>query len=267
MNEVINMIKGINLGAGDDWKLNGWLGLDILNGEYLNEKSVFQFKDNSIEYVFSSHFFEHINDETAINLLKESYRVLKPGGIVRITTPHFERLYNKCKENDVDFYIKNGILVNRYKHWGKTNIENNIYNTLVHFVCNYHDGELCEGNPNQLRCIIPILEKEQIISKLNELNVDEFCKWCLSFVPERPISKEKMEKIKQNKNIMIDFPDSGLEHINWWTLSKFTSILTSIGFRNIKEVECNNSSIPGTSFINEVNSIRGNGSIWIECKK
>ena len=262
------MVKGINLGAGLDWKLEDWIGLDIVNGEYLNENTILPFQDNSIEYVFSSHFFEHINDKTAINLLKESYRVLKPGGIIRITTPHYERLYNKCKTNDIDFYTKNNILRDRSKHWGNTNIENNIYNTLVHFICNYHDGELCVGTNNKLRCVIPILEKNEIINKLNELNVGEFCEWCLKFVPENPISKEKTKKLKQIKNIVFDCPDNGLQHINWWTLKKFTSILESLNFYNIKEVDCNKSSIPGTSFItNEFNNIRGNGSIWIECIK
>ena len=82
------MIHGINLGAGT-WICENWIGLDKIQNNYLNENTIFPIPDNSIEYIYSAHFFEHINDETAYNLLKESKRVLKPGGIIRIILPDF----------------------------------------------------------------------------------------------------------------------------------------------------------------------------------
>lgn len=45
---------------------------------------------NSADFVYSSHFLEHLFRNDAENLLRESYRVLKPGGTVRIVVPDLE---------------------------------------------------------------------------------------------------------------------------------------------------------------------------------
>lgn len=37
--------------------------------------------DNSVDYVFSNSVFEHINAELILNIIKESYRILRGGGI------------------------------------------------------------------------------------------------------------------------------------------------------------------------------------------
>jgi predicted SAM-dependent methyltransferase len=45
------------------------------------------FEDESVNIIYSSHFLEHLPRKTALNLLSESYRVLKSGGIIRICIP------------------------------------------------------------------------------------------------------------------------------------------------------------------------------------
>lgn len=45
------------------------------------------FDDNSVEYIFSGHLIEHLSRQGAIELLRECERVLKPEGVVRISTP------------------------------------------------------------------------------------------------------------------------------------------------------------------------------------
>lgn len=45
---------------------------------------------DSAEIVYSSHTVEHINDEAAQNMFNESYRILKPNGYLRITTPNID---------------------------------------------------------------------------------------------------------------------------------------------------------------------------------
>ena len=41
------------------------------------------FPDNSIEFVYTEHMFEHILPMQCAAFLKEAYRVLKPGGVIR----------------------------------------------------------------------------------------------------------------------------------------------------------------------------------------
>lgn len=48
------------------------------------------FEGNSVDYVYSSHFFEHVFKETAIFLMKEVYRTLKPGGLFRLVIPDLQ---------------------------------------------------------------------------------------------------------------------------------------------------------------------------------
>ncbi len=46
--------------------------------------------DSSVDILYSSHFIEHLFRNDAINLLKESFRVLKPKGILRVSVPDLE---------------------------------------------------------------------------------------------------------------------------------------------------------------------------------
>jgi predicted SAM-dependent methyltransferase len=45
------------------------------------------FDDNSINFIFSEHFFEHLFFDEALSLLTECYRILKPYGVIRTCVP------------------------------------------------------------------------------------------------------------------------------------------------------------------------------------
>jgi len=56
------------------------------------------FADGSVDFLYSSHFLEHLYRKDARHLLEESFRVLKPGGVARISIPDLEyavSLYGK----------------------------------------------------------------------------------------------------------------------------------------------------------------------------
>lgn len=81
----------LQIGCGRN-PLKGWLNTGISlreswNGVYLNAGQPFMLLDETFNYVFSEHLFEHLTYPQALNMLAESYRVLKPGGIIRIATP------------------------------------------------------------------------------------------------------------------------------------------------------------------------------------
>jgi predicted SAM-dependent methyltransferase len=50
------------------------------------------FKDNSVDLIYACHVLEHFRRNQIENVLKEWYRVLKPGGTLRIAVPDLEKL-------------------------------------------------------------------------------------------------------------------------------------------------------------------------------
>jgi predicted SAM-dependent methyltransferase len=52
------------------------------------------FKNRSFDWIYAEHFIEHIGEEQAVLFLKEVKRILRPGGLVRLTTPDLRRYVN-----------------------------------------------------------------------------------------------------------------------------------------------------------------------------
>jgi predicted SAM-dependent methyltransferase len=50
--------------------------------------------DNSVDIIYSSHFFEHLYRSEVFCLLKECRRVLKPNGVMRVVLPDTEKIAN-----------------------------------------------------------------------------------------------------------------------------------------------------------------------------
>ena len=81
----------IELGCGPN-KQAGAIGVDKFEDKAVDivadiEKGLSFLPDNSVDEIFSRHVLEHI--ENLELLIKEIYRVLKPGGIHRVIVPHF----------------------------------------------------------------------------------------------------------------------------------------------------------------------------------
>lgn len=69
------------------------------------------FNDNSVDYVYSSHFLEHTSFEEAQKILAEIYRVLKPNGVARIVVPdlkwHIQQYLDNVKQTTRTTPFKN----------------------------------------------------------------------------------------------------------------------------------------------------------------
>jgi predicted SAM-dependent methyltransferase len=80
----------INFGCGPR-VLDGWINLDMSRADDIdvvwNLKFGMPFPDASCTALFGEHVIEHIPKEDGAKLLKECYRVLEPGGVLRLSTP------------------------------------------------------------------------------------------------------------------------------------------------------------------------------------
>ncbi len=54
---------------------------------FIDATKALPFPDGVFDYVFSEHMIEHIDYRSAMGLIKEAYRTLKPGGRLRLSTP------------------------------------------------------------------------------------------------------------------------------------------------------------------------------------
>ena len=110
-----SQVKKLQIGSSSNI-LEGWFNVDILpfykGALFLDATQPFPFKDETFNYIFSEHMIEHITYNESLAMLSECYRVLKPGGKIRLATPDLETLaglYVKNKSDEQKQYIKSVI--------------------------------------------------------------------------------------------------------------------------------------------------------------
>jgi ubiquinone/menaquinone biosynthesis C-methylase UbiE len=73
---------------------------------YMNVTKKFPFADNTFEYVYSSHMLEHLFPQQADTCLREIYRVLKKGGILRISLPDLDRIVHAYNPQQPEEFLE-----------------------------------------------------------------------------------------------------------------------------------------------------------------
>lgn len=86
--------KYLQVGGGYHVKKGAdWLNADIIAGDiYSNATKRLPLPDESIDMIFTEQFIEHLPPAGGRGFLKEAFRVLKPGGVIRQSTPDMRRL-------------------------------------------------------------------------------------------------------------------------------------------------------------------------------
>lgn len=84
---------GLQIGCGPHRKA-GWINTDLLGNEAmdfpLDITKRFPFPDDYFSVIYGSEVIEHVTREDARRFLREARRVLRPGGVLRLTTPDIE---------------------------------------------------------------------------------------------------------------------------------------------------------------------------------
>ncbi|MFA6135327.1 MAG: methyltransferase domain-containing protein [Phycisphaerae bacterium] len=104
--------RRLHIGCGDHL-LSGWLNSTYYPQSHqvlhLDATRPFPFADATFEHVYSEHMIEHITFDQGLGMLAECYRVLKPGGRIRISTPDLSflvDLYRADKPRSHREYLK-----------------------------------------------------------------------------------------------------------------------------------------------------------------
>ena len=117
MNSYDSNIFYLNIGAGkfcrSNWRVLEYAGEETSYGydtslidfnlNLFNDPK-FSINDNSVNLIYSSHTFEHLNDKNVQHILNESFRILKKGAGIRVTMPDIDLAYNAYLKSDVNFF-------------------------------------------------------------------------------------------------------------------------------------------------------------------
>ena len=86
----------LHLGCGTVYK-DGWINIDNNSDNNIQKldlewdlRKPLPFPANSVDFIFNEHFLEHLTVEEGISAIKDFFRVLKPGGVMRIAIPDLE---------------------------------------------------------------------------------------------------------------------------------------------------------------------------------
>jgi predicted SAM-dependent methyltransferase len=84
------------LHIGGGWRrLDGWLNTDIEvipDVMHMDATKPFPFRDRTFQYVYSEHMIEHVPHEKGTYMLRECYRVMRQGGVIRVITPNLSAI-------------------------------------------------------------------------------------------------------------------------------------------------------------------------------
>ena len=94
-------VRKLHVGCGHNL-LAGWLNADIAPAQpsvlYLDATAPFPIASASFDYIYSEHVIQHFPFRAGLVMLSECCRILKPGGVLRISTPNLLRLASLLTE-------------------------------------------------------------------------------------------------------------------------------------------------------------------------
>lgn len=149
------------------------------------------------ELVHTRFTIASINDEAAQLMFNEVFRILKPNGIFRISTPNIDLDYRAYMSNDMSFFYW-------FANKKAVSIEQAF---LIHVAAQaspwHQEGAAQRINDEQFRNLILTKTKEDALN------------YCTSLC-----SIETQKKYRQ-------------DHINWWNQDKLEKMLKKAGFKTI----------------------------------
>ena len=117
----------LHLGCGSN-AMPGWENLDLepVAGAIQWKAPMLPYPDDSVDFIYSEHFIEHIEYEECKILFKDAHRVLKTGGVMRVSTPFIRTIFEDWNDDNMEKYSRGGInfesrthFVNQaFRDWG-----------------------------------------------------------------------------------------------------------------------------------------------------
>ena len=272
------MKKFLNLGCGKNY-LTHWTNIDF----YSDNKAVIQhdlskglpFPNQTFDFVYHSHVLEHFTLEMATFLLNECFRVLKPGGFIRVVVPDLEMIianYISLLEQ-----IKKGRgneLLFQNLQWIKLEL-------LDQASRNYKGGEMVKfltnpklGNKDfvigRLGEESKVIFDDQPFSTKNKNSLDLIKLFIKAFKIRGLIKKMVLTKAEKQNLAIGEFRTSGEIHQWMYEEVSLKRLLHETGFNNVIKTTAYSSYLPDWED-NNLDIINGNirkpDSLFVEAQK
>lgn len=257
-------MKLLNLGCGYQFH-DAWVNIDFVSPKKgvlsHNLLEGIPFSENEFDVIYHSHLLEHFSKSDGKKFIKECYRVLKPGGIIRIAVPNLEVI--------VVNYLKNLEGALNGDQDSTHNYEWIMLEMYDQSVRNQSGGEMAkylsrDEVPNMSYVIDRIGEEGKRInegylySKIPKKILPEVTQWLrlksLLFQYLRNIKlflfhlvfRENFEVLAKNSDALKigKFRLSGEVHLWMYDRYSLTTLLKNCGFKNIKVVSGFESRVP-----------------------
>jgi predicted SAM-dependent methyltransferase len=260
-------MKYLNLGCGFQYSTQPeWTNLDFVSrGEGViahNLMNGIPFESKTFDLVYHSHLLEHFSKEDGDKFINECFRVLRPGGIIRIAVPDLEQIVRNYLK-----YLETGL----NNPGDKTNAQNYEWILLEMYdqtVRNYSGGNMAKY---LYQDIIP--NEDFVFERLGEEARGIRNSYLLS--KNKTISKETSTNLKKHSQSFVERFKSNLKRtllkrwaideaalaigkfrlggeIHQWMYDRYSlsNLLKSAGSRNIQIKDAFKSAIPNWSDYN-----------------
>ncbi|HBI16893.1 MAG TPA: hypothetical protein DDY52_01920 [Candidatus Moranbacteria bacterium] len=126
----------LNIGCGTDYK-QGWINIDNNSENNIKKldlkwdlRCALPFPDDCVDFIYSEHFFEHLTVDEGKKSLRDFFRVLKKGGVMRTSMPNLKDVVEmylnpewkkSCmiKKFGLDYIQTSAEMINvSFRHWG-----------------------------------------------------------------------------------------------------------------------------------------------------
>ena len=276
------MSKKLNLACGKSYiKQNDWINIDYIpidnNVVRANLLDELPFEADSIYLVYSSHFLEHIPKSQVVLFLSECFRIIQPGGVIRLVLPDFEKLCseyleqlhkgnfekaNFCVTEIVDQCVRQqsgGDLKSLYQHYGSNPHDNE---DMIQYIkaCN---GETLEESPDQDNInqkFLNLAKNPNLLYKKLTYKLEKFwIHFLVSFLP------------KNFRQQNVSFANTGERHQWLWDFTQLKHFLELVGFEKVNRYDYKTSQVDNFSFSLDVDSFgfprKGWESMYVEAQK
>ena len=227
-------------GWGDPLRADaGFIDVDLLTRE------PFPVGNDSAELVYSGHGLSHLPDEGVRHVLLEAFRILKPGGYLRTSTPDIALEYRAFQERDWsyyswrDFYSRPG----NFEHLFNVPLNRASIQQLFLWRFASHVSTLHVSSTTER------VDDEQVDTLFSTLPLNEALDYCSS----------RCDPALQRKG-----PSS---HISWWSFEKMNQALLEVGFRQVFRSGFGQSFAPPLRNTKIFDKTRPPTSLYVEARK